>query len=193
MNEVEAVKTTGQREQIECLLNNSGRIYHDIWRIGVNVAMRISDLLSLTMQQARDVVDSDSHQLAVIESKTGKRRLITFNAPAMRVIERRLADYPADVWLFQSDSPRNSRREAPKPINRRSVARVFERTGRQLVPRVQLGTHSMRKTRGYALHKAGMPIEEICKSLGHSHTAVTMRYIGLDAETVRRSFVEFEL
>lgn len=51
----------------------------------------------------------------------------------------------------------------------------------------------MRKTRGYTMHKAAMPIEQICRALGHSNPAVTMRYIGLDADTVRRSFLEFEL
>ncbi len=43
------------------------------------------------------------------------------------------------------------------------------------------------------MHQAGMRIEEISKALDHSHTAVTMAYIGLDAEAVRRSFLEFEL
>lgn len=80
-----------------------------------------------------------------------------------------------------------------KPINRRSVTRVFERVGQSVNPRVKLGTHYMRKTRGYVMHKAGMRIEEISKAPGHSHTAVTMAYIGLDVEAVRRSFLEFEL
>lgn len=137
-------------------------------------------------------VDADNAQLTVIERKTGKSRLITFNRPAFAVMGRRSVDYPTDHYLFQSGSPKNHRLD-PKPINRRSVGRVFELAGQRVVPRVHLGTHSMRKTRGFALHKAGMRIEAICQSLGYAKTAVTMRYIGLDAETVRRSFTEFEL
>jgi len=49
MREVEAVKTTGQRQQVEAHLNDQGEIYADIWKVGVNTALRISDLLSLTM------------------------------------------------------------------------------------------------------------------------------------------------
>ena len=51
----------------------------------------------------------------------------------------------------------------------------------------------MRKTRGYAMHAAGVRIEEIARMFGHSHPAVTMRYIGLDAATVRRGYEEFVL
>ena len=192
MNEVDAVKTDSQRQQVEHLLSEADPLYFDIWKIGVNVALRISDLLSITMTQARSI-DPDTLELKVVESKTGKTRLLTFNPPAMNIINRRIADNPDHVHLFQSVSPKNSRREEPKPINRRSVTRVFERVGQSVTPKVQLGTHSMRKTRGYVMHKAGMRIEEISKALGHSHTAVTMAYIGLDAEAVRRSFLEFEL
>ncbi len=192
MNEVEAVKTANQREQIEHLLLAADQLYFDIWKIGVNVALRISDLLALTMEQARSI-DPGTPELKVVESKTGKTRVLTFNTPAMNIIKRRIDDNPEHDYLFQSVSPKNSRRETPKPINRRSVTRVFERVGQTITPKVQLGTHSMRKTRGYVMHKAGMRIEEISKALGHSHTAVTMAYIGLDAAADRRSFLEFEL
>ena len=144
MNEVEAVKTASQREQIEHLLRAADQLYFDIWKIGVNVALRISDLLAITMAQAR-LIDPDTLELKVVESKTGKTRVLTFNPPAMAIIQRRMADNPDHVYLFQSVSPKNSRREAPKPINRRSVTRVFERVGQTITPKVKLGTHSMRK------------------------------------------------
>ena len=51
----------------------------------------------------------------------------------------------------------------------------------------------MRKTRGYALHSAGMRIEEICKVLDHSHPAVTMAYIGIDDAMVQQSYEDFDL
>ena len=74
MNEVAAVKEDAQRLQIEHLLADYGEIYLDVWKLGVNTALRISDLLSLTMDQARAIVP-DSCQLTVVEHKTGKARL----------------------------------------------------------------------------------------------------------------------
>jgi len=192
MREVEAVKTSEQRQQVEAHLAALGTIYADIWKIGVNTALRISDLLSLTMDNVRNL-DTDKPSLNIIEQKTGKHRKIVVNQSALAVMQCRLANHPGDVWLFQTDAVNRDRRGPPKPINRRSVSRVFEQVGRRVAPKVALGTHSMRKTRGYAMHKAGRSIESIAKVLNHSSPAVTMRYIGLVQQDIDESYMEFEL
>lgn len=192
MFEVEAVKTTEQRQQIEAHLVDQGAIYADIWKVGVNTALRISDLLSLTLDDVR-ALDPTQPALNIIEQKTGKPRKIVVNQTALTVMQRRLADYPDHVWLFQSEAANRNRREPPKPINRRSVSRVFERVGQRIAPKVMLGTHSMRKTRGYAMHQAGRSIESIAKVLNHSSPAVTMRYIGLVQQDIDESYTELEL
>ena len=192
MREVEAIKTTEQRQQVEAHLADQGAIYADIWKVGVNTALRISDLLSLTMEDARNL-NTENPALNIIEQKTGKPRKIVVNQSALLVMQRRLDEYPEDVWLFQSEAANRDRRATPKPINRRSVSRVFERVGQKVAPKVALGTHSMRKTRGYAMHKAGRSIESIAKVLNHSSPAVTMRYIGLVQQDIDESYTELEL
>ena len=192
MREVEAVKTTEQRQQVEAHLADQGMIYADIWKVGVNTALRISDLLSLTMDNVR-ALDPAQPALKLIEQKTGKHRKIVVNQSALAVMQRRLAEYPDHAWLFQSDAVNRNRCEPPKPINRRSVSRVFEQVGQRVAPKVVLGTHSMRKTRGYAMHKAGRSIESIAKVLNHSSPAVTMRYIGLVQQDIDESYTELEL
>lgn len=192
MQEVEAVKTNEQRQQVEAHLTAQDTIYLDIWKIGVNTALRISDLLSLTMNDVRSL-DAEQPALNIKEQKTGKQRKIIVNQSALGVMQRRLTEYPDHVWLFQSDAVNRNRREPPKPINRRSVSRVFERVGQKVAPKVALGTHSMRKTRGYAMHKAGRSIESIAKVLNHSSPAVTMRYIGLVQQDIDESYTELEL
>lgn len=191
MNHVEAVKTKEQREQIEAHLQESGEIYFDIWKAGVNLALRIGDLLSLTMADVK-ALDSAEPVLHLVEEKTGKKRQIRVNKPALKVMQRRLKAHPKHRYLFQSESVKLHRKKA-QPINRRSVARVFEKVGQKIAPKVQLGTHSMRKTRGYAMHEAGRTIEEICKVLNQTSPAVTMRYIGIDQRDIDQSYVEFEL
>ena len=192
MREVEAVKTAEQRQQVEAHLADQGAIYADIWKVGVNTALRISDLLSLTMEDVR-TLDTENPALNIIEQKTGKPRKIVVNQTALTVMQRRLHEHPNDVWLFQSEAANRDRRAAPKPINRRSVSRVFEKVGQRVAPKVVLGTHSMRKTRGYAMHKAGRSIESIAKVLNHSSPAVTMRYIGLVQQDIDESYTELEL
>jgi len=192
MRKVEAVKTGEQRQQVEAHLAAQARIYVDIWKVGVNTALRISDLLSLTMDNVR-ALDLAQPALNVIEQKTGKHRKIVVNQSALAVMQRRLAESSDHAWLFQSDAVNRNRREPPKPINRRSVSRVFEQVGQRIAPKVVLGTHSMRKTRGYAMHKAGRSIESIAKVLNHSSSAVTMRYIGLVQQDIDESYTELEL
>jgi len=191
MNEVEAVRSRSQMVQVEALLTKHSDIYLDVWKFGINTALRISDLLSISTEQARGLDDANP-VLKLREQKTGKVRSILLNTAAYAIIQKRLLEEPNDMWLFQSKR-RMTSRAAPQPISRRSVARIFELVGANVVLRVQLSTHSMRKTRGHALHAAGFSIEAICRVLNHSNTSVTMRYIGLTQADVDKSFTDLVL
>lgn len=59
MQEVESAKTERQRHQIEAHLLERGQIYADICRIGVNTALRISDLLSLTIADVKNSIPNN--------------------------------------------------------------------------------------------------------------------------------------
>ena len=193
MNNVEPVKTPMQRAQVRAHLEDlSSPIYADIWLIGCNVALRISDLLSITMKQVK-AIEADRRELVIKESKTGKKRVITLNATAWETIQKRIESNGADFYLFQSPSNRN-RREGPKPMHRSSVSRVFKEVGQKVRPRVNLSTHSMRKTLGWSLRTdANVPIIEISHLFGHSSEAVTMAYVGLDAEATRNAYMAVEI
>lgn len=195
---VEAAKTPEQITQIEAHLKSivqygaKSSIYFDIWKFGINVALRIDDLLKLTMADI-EALDPEQRLLTICEGKTGKVRKIKLNGTAFEIARRRHRDNPKHVYLFQSESRTLSRRKPPQAITQRSVLRVFESVGSKIKPAVKLGTHSMRKTRGYSLHSAGVSIELIAKMLNHSTPAVTMRYIGLTQEDVDSTYTEFEL
>jgi len=136
MNEVEAVKSKDDIMTISSLLEkHAGEIYRDIWSLGINTALRISDLLSIKME------DLTSETLTLKESKTGKLVvIITLNRRAQEIVTRRKQAYPSDVYLFQAKA---NRAAANKPIDRSTVARRFKEIGE--IVRIPLGTHSMRK------------------------------------------------
>ncbi len=90
-------------------------------------------------------------------------------------------------WLFEVEC----RRAKGKPISRCTVARVFKEVGDQIG--LKLSTHSMRKTRGYALYDAGVPLEMIAKVLNHSSPAVTMAYIGITQQQILETYEAYEL
>lgn len=182
MNTVEAVKTQGEAETIsrKLTINAKGNtLYADIWRFGVNTALRISDLLSITFEEVQ------GSRLVVKESKTGKTRDIELNVAAKAIIDRRRAAHPAHTYLFEVDS----NRAKGKPVSRVAVANAFKAVGDEMS--LQLGTHSMRKTRGWLMYSAGTSIELICKTLNHSSPAVTMAYIGITQAEVDATYHQF--
>lgn len=184
MNEVQAV-TKAQVAMVEHLLRkHGGDLYADIWRFGVNTALRVGDLLAIRMDAAiaRDV-------LTLTEQKTGKPREVTLNSVAKAIIARRFAEHPNDTWLFQAKS--NRAKSAGQPIRRETVARKFAEVGEMMG--ISLATHSMRKSRGAILYRDGVPIETVCKVLNHASPAVTLRYIGLDRATVAKTYLDYEI
>lgn len=182
MEIVEAVKTKAGIEEVQSRLMRNARnntLYADIWKFGINTALRISDLLGITLQEAQ------SGQLKLVEGKTGKRRVVKLNEAAMAVVKARTK--PGMTFLFEV----SCNRAKGKPVSRAAVAKAFKDVGEEMG--IQLGTHSMRKTRGWMMHKAGMSIELICKVLNHSSPAVTMAYIGLTAQDVADTYDQFVL
>lgn len=80
----------------EAHLLERGQIYLDVWKIGVNTALRISDLLALSMKDVKNL-DPKNPALRLTEQKTGKPRKIVINKPALHVIQRWLNDHPKHV------------------------------------------------------------------------------------------------
>lgn len=182
MSSVEAVKTPAEVQQIthKLTLNARGNtLYSDIWSFGLQVALRITDLLSVTYDEAL------SGRLIIKEGKTSKTRNINLNSKAMEIVRSRRAAHPGHTYLFEVESNRAS----GKPVSRVAVAVAFKAVGDELS--IALGTHSMRKTRGWLMHSAGVSIEMICKVLNHSSPAVTMHYLGLTQSEIDATYHEF--
>lgn len=192
MSACEAIKSKSDIQSVEdFILRHYGTHYADMWRLGINVALRVSDMLGITMDVAAE--STNSGFLIIRESKTQhknkERRVIKLNSTAMRVLRDRLDEKPEDVFLFQSHSRNMKDRVAP--LTRQGVYEAFREAGRAVG--VRMGTHTMRKTRGYMMHQAGIPIEMICKMFNHSHPAVTMRYIGLTQQAIDKTYDDIEL
>jgi integrase len=165
------------------LLKRYGQLYTDIWKVGLNLSLRISDLLSLRYDQ----LDMEGRSVRLVEQKTGKPKAIRLNPVALDIIQRRRQKRPGDVWLFQVDCNRAKH----KPISRISVSKAFKDVGDTLG--LKINTHSMRKSRGKAMYDAGVPIEKISKVLNHSDTGVTLRYLGITHADVMQTYDDFPL
>ncbi len=182
MQIVDAVKTKEEIKLMASLLEkHHGSIYSHMWVFGVNAALRISDLLSVTMEHAL------SGTISLREGKTNKLRTIPLNQTAMSVVQRRHEQHPEHAYLFQVDCNRAKH----KPISRQSASQAFKEVGKILGLRI--GTHSMRKTLGWTMYSAGERIERISKVLNHKDSGVTMRYIGLTQADIDSAYDEYEI
>lgn len=186
MSEVHAVKDLDTIKLVSHLLNRTfGQQIADIWDLGLNLALRISDLLNIRFS------DIHGDRLIIVESKTGKTATIKLNDKAKSIVERLRNQHPDHVYLFQSHRNRWSLNKEPKPLSRRYVSRAISMIGEEVG--LDLGTHSMRKTRGYHLYKNTNDLARVMKMLRHGSEAVTLRYIGITQEDVDRDFVELEI
>ncbi len=182
MNVVDAVKSKEEIKLVASLLEkHNGAIYSHMWVFGVNAALRISDLLSITMEHAL------TGTISLREGKTNKPRTIPLNQTAKSVVQLRHELNPTHVYLFQVDSNRAKH----KPVSRQSVSGAFKTAGEILG--LNIGTHSMRKTLGWTMYSAGERIERISKLLNHKDTGVTMRYIGLTQADIDSAYSEYEI
>lgn len=158
-------------------------IYGDIWAVGVNLALRISDLLSIRYED----MNLEKRTLRIKEQKTGKIAHIRLNENALKVIVKRRELYPHHQYLFEGESNRMK----GKPLTRSPVSKVFNEVGKMLS--LNIGTHSMRKSRGMALYESGVPLEVICQMLNHSTPSCTLRYLGITREHIMQTFDDYVL
>ncbi|WP_085299715.1 tyrosine-type recombinase/integrase [Cognaticolwellia mytili] len=186
MAEVYSVKSIDQVNLISHLLAiRCSEQMADIWNVGLNLALRISDLLAVRFE------DIKNNTLIICESKTGKVARIKLNNKALTIIQRIQVQHPVHVYLFQSYRNQQSLYREPKPLTRRAVAKAFALVGEEL--NINLGTHSMRKTRGYMLYQQTKDIARVMKMLRHSSEGVTLRYIGITQEEIDKDFIELEV
>ena len=183
MNTVDALSKT-EIDQVSSLLTRRHKqIYHDVFKIGLQLSLRISDLLSLRYDQ----LDLDNRALTLVEAKTGKTKDIRINNTAIEIIKRRRTENPKDTWLFQVDSNRSKNR----PINRCTVSRVFQDVAVTLG--LNFNSHSLRKSRGKAMFDANEPLALISRVLNHSNVECTMRYLGISRKMEQTTYDDYEL
>lgn len=157
------------------LMGKSDRDYL-LFTCGINVGLRISDLLHL---QYNDIfTDNGSFRQHVIirEQKTGKVKKIRLNDTVKKAIKDyvRAHNLSGEDYLFGSKKGGHITRVQAYKILREAA----ETVGIQ-----QFGTHSMRKTWGYhsyltSKHNIGL----IMDMFSHSSEQISLRYIGINQE-----------
>ena len=185
MNYVEPIRDRKKIAQIKNLLRGQSR-YRDLllFVVGINTALRISDLLQLRIGHFLDDHQRIKGRFWIKEQKRGKRHEVVINNSIQEAFKEYLTSYPGMVnnienFLFFNTKTNNF----IQPIKRGQAWKFITSISHQVGLSGNYGTHTLRKTWGYHARMQGVDLALIMHKLNHESIAYTKRYLGItDAE-----------
>ena len=189
MISVDPIRDEQKIQTMKSYLKGKNLRDHALFVVGINIALRITDLLVLTWG---DVVDENGKfkEIRLLKGKTKKERRIQLNKPSQRALEELLESldgYSMDDYLFQS------REGAQKPLSRQQALNILKNAAIAVGIKDNVGTHSLRKTWGYHAWKKGFNPAIIMETLNHSDLTVTKRYLGIQQDDINNLYGSLKL
>lgn len=148
--------------------------------LGINTALRISDLLELKWM---DVYDSQTHKyknhIDINEQKTKKHAIIALNAnciEAVKLLKKHKPFKQEDEYVFCGDKNRHEH------ITRNRAYHIIKDAAVENHIEGNISCHSLRKTFGYHAWKMGTPTALIMNIYNHSSIEITKRYLSINQD-----------
>ena len=181
MNYVEPIRDRKKIAQIKNLLRGQCR-FRDLllFVVGINTALRISDLLQLRISHFIDEQERIKQRFWIHEQKRGKRHEVVINNSIQEAFEEYLAAYPGvdddpNHFIFFNTKANNFSASIRRGQAWKSITSICREVG----VRGNFGTHSLRKTWGYHARMQGVDLALIMHKLNHESIAYTKRYLGI--------------
>lgn len=195
MNEVRYIEKEDLKNLRKFFKYKKSVVMLNVLNIGVNVGLRISDLLRLKFEDI-----STDNIIYIKEKKTGKMRVIQLNNTCIKAVsdlqkfykEKGYKNYKKG-YLFKSQRPQIRVHLLDVPITDSGVRKHLKEAKEYLNIEYPLATHSFRKTWGYNVYQATKDIGLIMKALNHSSEDVTLRYIGIEQEKLNETYKSIEI
>lgn len=163
--------------------------------LGLNTALRISDVLSLRWG---DVYDFDTMEfkkhIILTEKKTGKLSQIYMNNNIKDALQIYMEEWVNKRKRFtENHCLFSGRKFQNKPISRIQAYRIIKKIAESCnIPGV-VSCHSLRKTFGYHAWRQGAQPVLLMNIYNHSSFQVTKRYLGIEQDDRDRIFKDIEL
>ena len=158
--------------------------------IGLNSALRISDILGLTYGDVFDYRRKEwKTHIVVIEKKTGKQNRIFMNHEIRETLENYLEPNQKEhsSWLFCSQ------KQTTHPLSRYQAYRIVKSAGLFAGLEINISCHSLRKTFGYHAWKQGIQPAILMNIYNHSAYQITKRYLGIDQDDKDEVFAKIKI
>ena len=178
MKFVEPIRDRKKIAQIKNLLRGQHR-YRDLllFVIGINTALRISDLLQLQLNQFVHAERRIKSRFWIKEQKRGKRHEIAINQSMKDALTEHIEAYPYQIKESENFLFFNPR--TMQSIKRGQAWKFITAICDEVGLRGNYGTHSLRKTWGYHARMQGVDLALIMYKLNHNSIAYTKRYLGI--------------
>lgn len=174
---VEPIKSAKDIATIKKLLADKPR-ESALFIVGINTALRASDLLKLTAGQVRSILADEDGGL-VRETKTGKRRRVIFNKAAREALSRLLA-----TREFDNAEPIFTGQRGQMSAS--YLCRLVKGWCETVNLKGNYGSHSLRKTWGYHQRVTfNVDIPTLMDALGHSTQRQTLTYLCIQPDEIK--------
>lgn len=192
MERVEPIRSEKKIHDLKkYLLGNGNMRNYALIVLGLNTALRISDILSLKWEDIYNFEEGTfkTHFL-IIEQKTGKSKKVLLNNKAIEGLQRLkkdLGDIKPLEYIFLSRQGEN------RPLTRYMANRIVKESCAAVGIKEAVGCHSLRKTFGYHSWKKGVPLPVLMELYNHSNQAVTRLYLGISQDDIDNVYRLVEL
>ena len=180
MGTVEPIRSKKDVEKVERLLEKQSKRDLLLFVMGTNCGLRISDLLSLNVDDVRNKT-----HIQLIEKKTGKFKKFPINSKLRPMLDDFIKGRKNKEPLFLSHWNHRLDRVTAYYL----IRHACEQAGLQ----EKIGTHSMRKTFGYHHYQKFKDVVILQKIFNHSNPQITLRYIGIEQDQIDDSYSNFIL
>ena len=149
---------------------------HCLIVLGLNTALRISDILTLKWNMLYDFGRKKfKNRITINEKKTGKTNIIPINKNLLICLQKLFCKIKpqANDYLFTKRTNRS------QPINRTQAYRIVKKAANECNLTGNISCHSLRKTFGFFAWKQGTQPALLMAIYKHSSYNITKRYLGI--------------
>ena len=171
MNIVQPIRDKEIIQEIKEFYKKQNERNYILFLLSINTGFRISDILRL---RVRDV---EGWNIVIREKKTRKIKDVKMPSELKRAIRNYTEGKPKNEYLMKSRNGKN------KPITR-AMAYVILNQAAQEFGLERIGTHSLRKTYGYHHYQQFRDVAVLQQMLNHTEQKETLRYIGIEQDTL---------
>lgn len=163
--------------------------------LGLNTALRISDILRLTWEDVYHYRKGCfQHHICLIEQKTGKRTEIALNEAVIKALYLLLhSDVYRGNFPHRKEYIFTGKKNTGIPISRIQAYRIVKEAAVSAGLEEYVSCHSLRKTFGYYAWKQGVPPAMLMDIYNHSSYKITKRYLCIEQEDKDKVFMSIEL